>query len=153
MAFFGLWSGLCQIFFFVGFKAGHYPHFLFWVKLSKLNLWQYRLLDRRRGKTVRTGGETVVRVQSIRGPWIMNCKNELLCNIFKHPLTWRYQTRCLHEGKRKKNNIFIELEIGKILYRDRQSVVFPYTEYGSTMNNAHCSYTTLLQGIMAYILF
>ena len=60
MAFFGLWSGLCQIFFFVGFKAGHYPHFLFWVKLSKLNLWPYRLLDGRRGKTVRTGGETVV---------------------------------------------------------------------------------------------
>ena len=56
----GLWSGLCQIFFFMGFKAGHCQHFLFWVKLSKLNLWPYRLLDGRRGKTVRTGGETVL---------------------------------------------------------------------------------------------
>ena len=47
-------SGLLKIFLLVGFKAGHDSQFLFWVKLSKLNLWRWKQLDGRSRTSIRT---------------------------------------------------------------------------------------------------
>ena len=60
VTFFGLWSGLLQIFFIVAYKAYQCLQYSYWSKFDCPTQSPKTLLCERRGKTIRTGGGTVV---------------------------------------------------------------------------------------------
>ena len=59
VTFFGLWSGLLQIFFIVAYKAYQCLQYSYWSKFDCPTQSPKTLLCERRGKTIRTGGGTV----------------------------------------------------------------------------------------------
>ena len=87
VTFFGLWSGLLQIFFIVAYKAHQCLQYSYWSKFDCPTQSPKTLLCERRGKTIRTGGGTVVNKKA-RPDLCTKIANCLVSQIEPHFFSW-----------------------------------------------------------------
>ena len=103
VTFFGLWSGLLQIFFIVAYKAHQCLQYSYWSKFDCPTQSPKTLLCERRGKTIRTGGGTVLifvqeikplRITALQGKLKFWGKEDLKL-VWNFPWACSWKVQCL----------------------------------------------------------